>query len=536
MHDGRREVAKLNSRQEVGTLRRTTANSTLQRLALGLVCALLAACGSTVPLGASQSSAGGNNSAGNGLAQGTNVRSGSSSSVSGISQVGGTTLPGPGGVSPTAGTASTPITGAAPGTQGVVTPGAPIQIGVYAGDAQETTALFQAFGYTGDSFQDPNEEVKAVFDDLNKRGGIYGHPVKPIVYLVKAVSNSAAVTESEACAKFTQDNKVSAVIGTQPTQYFGENLLKCLQKMPVVGGHAMNPGWASYDQFRRYPLMSWHTIAVDRLMRPLVDNLFADKYFDKWDYINGQPSQTAPLKIGVVAVDTPSSHKYVNDYLVTALKRHNLNVEMTGYVTADQSSLQNIVLQFHSRDITHVLFPDGQILFWGAVAESQHYRPRAGLASNAWPQGASGGGGAGGLVPPAQLVGSLGIGWDASLDLPGTAAPAPTAPQRRCMKLMEDVGQDMSSQVSRFISYYLCQSAWLLEAAYRVGKGVTPEAYLGGMNALAAMPGERANFTVSTYQSYIGAGRHDTVSGVRRLAYDVPCDCFKYTSGIIAIG
>ncbi|MCU1586832.1 MAG: hypothetical protein JWN31_325, partial [Frankiales bacterium] len=61
----------------------------------------------------------------------------------------------------------------------------------------------------------------------NKHGGIAGRTIKPVQYTMQATAANNETEAESACAKFTQDNKVSAVVSVLANGYYA-NYEQCL--------------------------------------------------------------------------------------------------------------------------------------------------------------------------------------------------------------------------------------------------------------------------------------------------------------------
>ena len=103
-----------------------------------------------------------------------------------------------------------------------------IRLGIAEADL---TAIFAAFGKAGDAQKVP-DSPKMIVDYINKHGGIGGRQVAVVEF--KADSSSDASTGGQqACAAFTQDNKVDVVLDT-----LGNDVLAaCLLQKGIADFH-----------------------------------------------------------------------------------------------------------------------------------------------------------------------------------------------------------------------------------------------------------------------------------------------------------
>jgi len=497
------------------------------RLAGVVVCLVLtAACGSTVPLGTTTtgSIAGSNGAGANGEGL-TAVRSASSS-----------TQIGPGGIT-ASGVAASDTSGGGGGTAGPAGSSTlptgrgsnkPIKVGYYLYNTQQAAALSVAFGYRGNpgDWGDGKAQSQLFVDYLNATGGLLRHPIQ-LVFSQANLQSDASTNEQAACAAFTQDNHVTAVISGNGSDI--DVLQKCLHKynVPLIESNvAAYANWTDAS-YKKFPLFAFvNGLSWNRLADAYVDQLVAEHYFTGWDPVSGQASAAQGVKIGVVAPDTPEAHDAVDHYLQPALARRGLKFTDEAFVTAGSNDYSSVVLRFRSANVSHVLFTDISLLTFGPEAESQHYRPRYGLSTKSWPRGLTK------VLPAGQLHGATGVGWMplADMGLEAPQRPAPSASEVRCVNMMTKGGQDMSHTEARINAGYICDMGWLLRAAFTAGGGLGPNQWLAGLNALHSSVEPAV-----TFMSFYGPGRHDGVARLRQLAYDDSCSCFQYKSGPIKV-
>jgi hypothetical protein len=213
---------------------------------------LLAGCGSTVQTAPGSattgdalavpgsSSASGSVGATSGLAGSASdpsVGAGSSGSASTSS---GTSVTVPGS---TGGAASQPATGA-----NVASASGPIKIGFIVTNASNAGDFGVSSGQT---FSD-QQLYDALVAAMNKRGGINGRKIEPVYGVTDTAAPDWSTQFQAACAKFTQDNHVAAVLGY--IFVFMDSFESCLARAGVphlYGGY--QPG--DTTQQRHYPTL-----------------------------------------------------------------------------------------------------------------------------------------------------------------------------------------------------------------------------------------------------------------------------------------
>jgi len=391
-----------------------------------------------------------------------------------------------------------------------------------------------ALGVTNVNTGDPLAEQKAIIKDINASGGIGGRKLLYVAHAVDATSTETyAQQDQEICADFTQDHKVFAMIG----DYVGDTLHECLNKAGA-GQVVESAGLiTSTSTYRRFPyFVAPSTLRQDRVAAQWVPALVNENYFQKWDPTTGQPG-VAPVRVGIIALDTPENRYAVEKVLKPELKTAGYPAFDTAYLTEPQgtsdsgstlSDVQSAVLKFRSDNVTHLLPFDsaaGLSLYFGRNASSQHYYPRYGLNSGDGVQVLLDAG----LMPKDQLNGAVGYGWEPLLDVAddGTAANT-NMTRQRCVALMRKAGIDISGAAATRGAIENCDQFWFFKAAVeRGGAFVSRPAFLAGVNAEA-----RAFVSGATFATLLAPAQHDGVAAIRDFAYANGCGCFRYTSAV----
>jgi ABC-type branched-subunit amino acid transport system substrate-binding protein len=488
---------------------------------LAVAAALVAgACGSTVPTAGRARSATGAGEAGLNAPAGGAVPEGAVTDELGQPVTGATgrssaarTAAGRSGSSPsaTAASASRPSGNTGPGVTDTE-----IAIGMeYATD----DVVNQAAGLQGTNPGDIAAYYRTMVEDVNKRGGILGRRVKPVIRTFSAGSAADPADEQQACSFFTEDNKVFGVL----TRFgIGEAYRGCLQDKGVM---TIGFGGLSVDDdqvFHDFPFyVTAGSLSLSRVTRATVDRLFAQGYF----------SPTS--RIGLVTFDDPAFNRAVERGYTPALASHGLKFTDVGRVArpesqadlgAESAGVSGIVLRFKSIGIDRVVFLEGggdlALLFMNA-AESQTYRPRYGLNSQDAGQVMAAN------VPAAQLHAAVGIGW-----LPGTDVPAQNDPpnwpaRQRCIDVMKANHVSFPTRYAESYAGAVCDQVGLLAAAMSAGGNpVNRERFIAGLDTLGTSFGLAA-----TFAGRFGPGVHDGIGAVRDVAFVDSCACFKYTTG-----
>lgn len=500
----------------------------LLRLAVPASAAALVACGTTVPLAqqapdgvgptASQElgqvGAAGDLPVGNGHSgtQGSatgGVGTGSAPSVTAPSG-GVTSTTTPGSVSPR-GSSSIPLTG--PGWDAKN-----VYIGVT--EASDQSQVYDNAGLQGVNPGDQETQARAVAAYWNANGGLFGRNV--VVRMddhdSASLSSQAEVEAQATCQRFTQDERVVAVVNTQ-TLLDTPSLRACLAKarIPLFGVSISAVDDTALAQsnglFIPTIVPSW-----TRFAPVFVSRLSALGWFSGWDTAQGAPGR-APVRVGVFAHDDVLTKR------VLALLRARLaaagHAPAVEYLHQDPTSESNsAVLQFRGAGVTHTILLDGgaHALVFAVAAESQGYRPRYGVWTGNGP----------GVAmelntPKRQLVGALGVGTAPPLDVVKVSGEL-TPGGALCRGIMRKGGETYDGKrFAEAFAFSICDSVRLYAEAALAGGGLDGDAFLRGARAVGPAFRPSMSFLSGVskgYQVLPGAGRD--------LRFDTGCSCFRY--------
>ena len=490
--------------------------------------AVLAACGTTVPMSSQSAAADDAGTGGPGQSvsgSGTGGTTGSTSgSTTGSAPESGTGQGGAGGGgqgmtggattgSVGGGGAGSSSTGSATtGSRAVNVPGVTattINVGVYTAAGYSNAAKAAGFNV---ALGDMAAEAREVMDYINAHGGVLGRKLVAVVHdanVALAAQNPSAEYQA-ACADWTQDHHVYAVVS--PIGASSNTLYDCLSKANVPTINSGESTDASF--FQRYPNYFYEPTDLNlrRVFSNQVDALKGAGFFGK-----------AP-KIGVLIADNPYEHAAVDNGLKPALARNGLTLADTFAVSNanNASEYSSAVLKFRTEGITHVLFAfQGSPLQFMIAADNQGYYPRYGLHSRTSPAPV--------LQADAsarQQHGAMGIGWQPMNDVDGAHDPGIlNARQKLCLDLVKKSGQDPSVRATALIGLWLCDDIFFLhDALTRAGSFGIP-AFRAGAESLTSYE------AASTFRSGFAPGQlHDGAKQYRIFAYKDDCKCYEYVS------
>jgi hypothetical protein len=489
--------------------------------------ALTVGCGSTVQY---SSSAG--QTSGLGMPQGTTgttaVDTTGAVGTTGAGQPGTTgqpvqgsapAVPGGGSTGSTTGVGTTGTGSLAPGLTGRGFTATTVYIGFGTSDA-DTYA--KNLGISGIAAGDQDAQLKAITDDIQRRGGLAGRKIELVVheFSTAQVLSDPSTASQTACVHWTQDKPVFAVLNST----YNEVLLACLRKYntPLIDTASLGTGNDSERIFREtyttYPqLFVIAGLLGERYVDVSARRLVQRKFFAPWNTLTGAPG-TAPMKLGILVPESLNGRNALRVW-TKELGKYGIKISDVAWrspiVTAATSDIQSAVLRFQSDGVTHVI---GTNLGFVQVAESQRYRPRYFVAITPRLMAAN--------APPGSLNGAMGESDKPSIDVeaaqdPGDPSPATTY----CKNLMKRAGQSYSDRTVLYLMEATCDAFFFLKAAVDKGGALSSEALIKGMEALGT-----SSQSAQTWVTEFEPGEHAGGRAVRDLEYQTACRCFVYPS------
>lgn len=409
----------------------------------------------------------------------------------------------PGGAPGGAGTSGPYETGVPFLTQGITADTIKVGIPTIA-NAEAITGLLGAADL---NLGDPRIEGEALIRDLNARGGIAGRMVEPVYAPVDFGSADVESSYLAACSKLADDEKVFAILLVlNPPPSFNAC---AASKGVIVVNNSAAPGddetFASVAPWLYAPGL----LSMSRVHGPLLDAMLA------------RGEITTAAKVGVFAVDLPQYTRIAERAIIPALAARNLTMAAYERV-ATEASIQNAVLRFRQKGVTHVLFVQESaipVLLFLRQAESQRFRPTYLLTSIDSP-----GYLLEGNVADEQLRGVRGIGWSPVQDVDASRLP-PTPREQRCLDVIRSGGEPVTSRQSHLSATLVCELVWSFEA---IASAAGPE--LSTVTFRSAFHGIGTGYQPVSVLS-TDFRRVDGVSSYRVLGYQGACRCIDYASG-----
>ena len=510
----------------------------MRRSVPGVLLALLttAGCGTTVPLTTTQGSVVGDGLGAVAIAVPNEVAGAPGIPGAAVGTVKGGSIARATGNAPdaalqTGGADTAPVVPVAPGDAGRGVSATTLTIGVVY--QANLDAANRAVGGGAITSGDQLAEVHLLVKDINSRGGIAGRKLAVDTFAYDAQSSQPyAVQDQAACAHFSQDVAVFAVVGAGSTSTFQE----CMDK---AGTAVIGADIVRFDgqDLKRYPhYFDVQQMDLDRLVRALATELSENGWATGWNTTLGRPA-TTKAKVGVVGFDQPRYTRAVKTGLVPELRRRGFTVadadvvlvnEPTGQADIGQAAaqVQNAVLRFAQDGVTHVVLLDthgGITQVFLNAADSQRYYPRYGMESGSGTQALLDGG----IIRTNQLRGARGLGWIPSLDLPSASNPDngkwSSDDRRACIALMKAGGQSFASTNAESIALLYCDQFGLLDRALDTITTPTLVAFTAAVEGLGARA-PRASLGAASY----GPGKHVGVARGIEWAFDEGCNCMTY--------
>ena len=516
--------------------------ASLRIAAVALVAVTAAGCGSTV----STTTLAGQAPQGDGLSAPAGVDAGGAlapvtGAETGGTDAGGVALPadgaapggGPAVAVPGAAGGGTGGGGSAPGAAGPAAGGASARLPetgpgwdksyVYIGVAtqKDVQQAFETVGVGGLDAGDQEGQAKAVADELNRRGGLYGRRIKLVFrdHATIATAQDPNTTAQATCTYFTQDRPVVAFLNPV-TLMDGAPLRSCFAKARVP---LFNASLASLDQkaTAAYAPYLYASVAPvwDPFVRVLVARLKAQGYFGGWDTRTGTKAPGV-AKVGILIKSDDISPRILA--LITRAVTAAGAPNPESYSFKDGSEMSSAVLQFRGRGVTHVISTDGALLAFMLSADDQGYRPRYALSSFLTPSALLEG-----VAPPRQLIGSIGVGWSPSVDVADANDPGDTGPgEQECKQMLAKGGQTFAGKrLAEAVAFAFCDGLRLIAAGARAGGGLTGPQITAGVQQAGPKLSSAFGFG-----NGLGPGRYFLPGAVRDIGYVESCRCFRYSS------
>lgn len=370
---------------------------------------------------------------------------------------------------------------------------------------------------------DQRRQQEVMIAEINRLGGLAGRQIKPVFHVYDAASaEPTASQEQAACATFTQDNKVFAVLAAA---IHSASYLACLAKANVP--YIAAPSFTVTDEvdLARFPLyVELNTVSLSRQGRMYGEPLAKTGYY------------SAGAKVELLTFSRPSYQRAVKDHLEPALRRVGQQlvekVELPFPESASENgsfaaAVSNAVLRFRDKGVTHLLITDvnGSVTqLFANQASNQGYYPRYGWLSQ------NGGQAISDTIPDKRAMhGAVQLGWIPTLDL-NAANETITAPgSKACLEFFGSKGLSPASRNEDTVFQIQCDVFFHAQAAGARVSDLSAQSFVRAYAAIGDAVRPASTYSISLKDQRSGAESY------RSQAWDVACTCFKTTSNLLAL-
>jgi hypothetical protein len=506
-----------------------TRQRRVRRLAMALLLAGAAGCGSTVAAGTQATGVtgsapdslsaptGGSGAQGpatttGGFTSTTGGFSGSTGAAGATGATGGSSgTTGVTGASTTGGSGST---GSRGGPHVIVGPGiTPTTIYFGQNTSSQAAAGDRAIGASGAAQSyDFRDVVNAVVNYANKHGGFAGRKLKAIYYDYSLTADQT-VQDQSACDFWTHDHKVFAMPGID------DILRTCAEK---AGAVSLISGATVASTYVKYPhFIEPFGVRLDRLGTMTINGLYKAGYFAG--------------KLGMITWDDPTfRYAFVHGY-EQSLARHHIKLvdkafigipEQIGGIADMSAAMRSVVTKFRSEGIDHVIIEDGHAGVWAGggltlefmdQAESQVYHPRYGQNADNIPGSSE--------LPSDQMDKAIAI-MDSDAEPKNDAGWHENKTRQKCFKIEADAGFPVSTSNSEDedLAAQACDTVFFLQRVINgLTTSLTSDAFVSGVAQLG-----RSWPSAYVYGTQFAPGLRDGSAEVRRAEYFQSCGCLRY--------
>ena len=399
-----------------------------------------------------------------------------------------------------------------------------MKVGIMAADLGAIAAVF------GQDATDPVKTPKALVAALNAAGGIGGRPIEPVFYVADS-GTDASTSEQRACATFTQDNHVDAVLAGSSTGVLASCLLKA--GIPMFDGGSLGPDAEQMSTFS-----NWFLPAGMRLDRSMAAVLQVGAS-------RGVLSKGA--KLGVLSDSCASTDRIMKTTILPAAQRLGVSVTRGSFKCVENlvtdlvpvtTSVQSETLRFSAAGVNAVMVVSNAEAFavaqMSSVASQQHFFPTYLVSSNAYPFGNSQPD-ATIKISPDALPHMVGVGYLPLLDV--GSAEQPTAKQiaarDRCTKAdPTQFGAASQDGAKKYLPqnafFSVCDTFFVMKATLEASEGRFGYQDVARAYAKVLTSGLVSAVFVGGRYGGVSSDRRDGAGMVQALTYDTSRKAFRY--------
>ena len=380
--------------------------------------------------------------------------------------------------------------------------------------AVDLDAVQETTGFVTAPVGDQKAQVQALEDWVNDNGGLGGKKLDAVFRLYDGRNDSPA-TEEQLCSQITQDDKAFAVV---LTGQFQSNARPCYAQREtlMLDATLYASDTAYYEELAPY-LWSPSFPEYDSFIRAYVEAT------EKQGFFEGQKS------VGVVAADSPTNRRAVEEVGVPLLEEAGLDVQVGWVDPTDMGTLyagqEQAADTFRSKGVQRVMFFGGSRLasIFASIAAGRQFTPRYSISSFDNPSFFINNPT---LIPDGTMDGMIGIGFHPPQDVSDELMPFPNPDnpaEVECFEVYKDAGITFESRESARVALPYCDATRMLKIGADNASGdLNAQTWSDAMEANGAGVETAAGFGGALDRSRAGAGAY------RLLRFDEECQCFQY--------
>ena len=388
------------------------------------------------------------------------------------------------------------------GEAGAAEPAEPLVVSFIITDV---SVVAEALGWEVPDQGDLEAVIEAVVARANRAGGVAGHPIRPVVRVFNAITDSP-ISEEQLCNAITQDDRADVVVLTgqfqdnaRPCYAAAETLMLDMTLFPVD-----RQGYEELAPFLWSPLLPSYDDLIDGLAEAL----------DTSGWLGG-------AAVGVVGIQNDMNRRIFEETLQPRLAAAEVEVAALNWIdptdgTTLEAGLQQAILDFKTAGVDKVVALGGSRLtpWLMDIAATQNFAPAYAMTSYDSPEFNT-------RTTPELMRGSLGIsvlpGWDVKDD----QYPSPAnAAEELCLEMFAEAGVAYETRAHSRSALLYCDAVRLLQ---HVGEQA---ASLSAADLSSAMQEIGDSFeSAAVYSVAFDEGSYAGGAGYRVFAFDETCSC-----------
>jgi len=369
----------------------------------------------------------------------------------------------------------------------------------------DVTMVAQGLGLDIPDQGDLEAVIEAVVDHANAAGGVGGHPIRPVIRVFNAITDSP-IAEEQLCNAITQDDQADVVV---LTGQFQDNARPCYA---AAGTLMLDVTLFPVDRrgYEELAPLLWSPLlpSYDDLIDGLAQSLESSGWFDG-------------ATVGVVGIGSDMNSRILEQTLQPRLDSAGVEVAALNWVdptdaTTLEAGQQQAILDFKTAGVDKVIVLGGsRLLPWMMeIGAAQNFAPAYAMTSYDSPEFNI-------RNTPELMNGSLGVSVLPGWDTPEDQYPSPAnESEALCLDIFSRAGVTYESRANSRSALLYCDAVRLLQLAGEHTVSLSP-ADIG--SALWEV-GDRFE-SASVYSVAFTEGSYTGGAGYRVFAFDESCEC-----------